>query len=424
MVPMQIESSSRTTLTKTGTPGVYKRGNRYVVVFRDPQGRQRKRSARTLAEARDLRSSLVADVKRGEYRALSRVTFAEYAPQWLATYQGRTSRGVRETTLDEYRREVGLDRDGNPTGTGAIRFFGRLRLAEIEPRHVKEYAAEVARRGVSTAAVRHALAPVKALLATALEEGLVRSNPAAGIRVSRPALEEADEDKVKALTPAELRALIDETEPDWRLFVELLARTGLRIGEAVALRWQDVDFARRRVKVRRRSYRGSFAPPKSRHGRRDVPLSKPLARSLAALWERQGRPDGERLVFPSERGTPLDPGKLAARVLRPAAQRAGVPWATWHTLRHTCATLLFQAGLNAKQVQVWLGHHSPSFTLDTYVHLLDADLPSGDILDNVLDRPGGNNGATRAPEKPRNRRVAGKGKSLQNPEIPKGAEAA
>ena len=69
------------------------------------------------------------------------------------------------------------------------------------------------------------------------------------------------------------------------------------------------------------------------------------------------------------------------RVFKPAARRAGVPWAGFHTLRHTCATLLFRRGLNAKQVQVWLGHHSPAFTLATYVHLLSDDLPDADLFE-------------------------------------------
>ena len=70
---------------------------------------------------------------------------------------------------------------------------------------------------------------------------------------------------------------------------------------------------------------------------------------------------------PSSRGVQLEP--------RPAAEEANAPWAGFHTFRHTCASLLFERGANAKQVQRWLGHHSPSFTLDTYVHLLDERLP-------------------------------------------------
>ena len=109
---MRKESLQPRRLAKTSTPGIFKRGSRYVVVFRDPQGKQRKRSARTLAEARELKATLTADVRRGEYRALSKVTFAEYAPEWIASYQGRTSRGIRPETLADYRADLGLDECG------------------------------------------------------------------------------------------------------------------------------------------------------------------------------------------------------------------------------------------------------------------------------------------------------------------------
>jgi hypothetical protein len=82
-----------------------------------------------------------------------------------------------------------------------------------------------------------------------------------------------------------------------------------------------------------------------------------------------------------------------SRVLKPAARRAGVPWAGFHTFRHTCATTLFRRGLNAKQVQVWLGHHSPAFTLATYVHFLADDLPDAAFLDDVTG-PGATPAAT------------------------------
>jgi integrase len=302
-------------LERTATPGIYKRGSRYVVVFRDPYGRQRKRAARTLAEARELKATFTADVKRGEYRALSKVTFVEYAGEWIDSYAGRTSRGIRDATRDDYRKTIEHE---------AIPFFGRMQLAAIEPADVKRYAQAVAARGVAPNTVRLALAPVKALLATAVEEGLIRSNPSAGLRLALGnGNGHEDEEHVKALTEEELGKLLEVIPPRWRLFFESLAQTGLRIGEAVALRWQDVDLSRRRVHVRRRYYRGSFGPPKSRYGRRDVPLSRRLRDELELLWLREEDVDG--LVFPSQAGTVLDAGNLMSRVLKPAARRAGVP---------------------------------------------------------------------------------------------------
>jgi integrase len=112
-----------------------------------------------------------------------------------------------------------------------------------------------------------------------------------------------------------------------------------------------------------------IGPLKSRYSRRDLPISRVLADRLAALDAAPGE-----LVFRSTTGTMLDPDNLATRVLAPACEAAGVAWASFHTFRHTVASRLFAEGRNVVQVQRWLGHHSPSFTLDTYVHLLDNDL--------------------------------------------------
>jgi integrase len=399
---MQHASSHDRRLVKTTTPGIYKRGGAYVVIFRDPNGRQRKRSARTLAEARDLKAALTADVRRGEYRALSKVTFAEYAVEWIGTYQGRTSRGIRPATLHDYRVRLGLDEEGTSTGRGAVSFFGQMRLSEVQPQDIRRFIAHTAARGIAANTIRLELAPVKALFATALEDGVVRSNPCAGVRIAT--VEQYDENgtpKVKAPRPDEYAAVLAALPDEWRLLFQFLGETGLRIGEAVALTWADIDFGACRLRVRRRWYRGSFGPPKSRYGRRAVPISADLARRLWAVRSDR-RPDDGALVFVSENGHMLDQSNLSARILKPAARAAGVPWLSFHCFRHYCATELFRRGLNAKQVQVWLGHHSAAFTLSTYVHLLPDDLP-----ESPFGMPsGGNKGATRATELDRNEKAS------------------
>jgi integrase len=377
----------------TTTPGIYRRGSRYVVRFRDPQGRQRQRSACTLAEARALKAALVADVRRGEYRALSRVSFADYAREWIAGYQGRTGRGIRPETLADYARDLELH---------ALPYFGRRLLAEIEPRDVKGFARTLADAGKAPATVRAVMAPVRALFATAVEEGLIRHNPAAGLRLAGGAARP----QPKALSPEELARLIEAMPAGQpRLIVRFLAATGLRSGELVALTWQDLDLAERRVHVRARIYRGRRDAPKSRYGIRQVPLSEQLARDLAAhRLASRFCADGDP-VFASEAGTPLDSSNFARRYLKPAAQAAGLldeegrPWPSYHTLRHTCASNLLRAGASPKQAQLWLGHHAAAFTLDTYTHLLPDDLPDGDILDRFGGVGGVNKGSTQAPEK-------------------------
>lgn len=373
-------------LEKTKVPGVYRRGGRYVVLYRDPYGRQRSRAAASLAEARLLKSALTAEVARGEYRALSGVTFADYLPEWLQSYAGRTSRGFREQTRQEYKRD--LERHALP-------FFGPLKLAEVEPRDVKRFIGQLIGLGLTSNSVRRRLAPVRALFATAVEDGLIRSNPTSRIRIPQsPADRPHDQEPAKALTEHELARLLAEVPEEWRLFVEFLAHTGLRFSEAIGLRWSDVDFEQQRLHVRRRLYHGVDAP-KSRYGRRDIPLAP---RMLAALQHHQTTTryeDYHDPVFATRTGTPLDYACLYNRVLKPAARRAGVPWVAFHTLRHTCATMLFRNGLNAKQVQMWLGHHSPAFTLAVYIHLLPDDLPDPRFLDTVTQPATGSTGARR-----------------------------
>jgi integrase len=414
---MQIASSQERRLVRTGTPGIYKRGSRYVVVYRDPSGRQRKRSARTLSEARDIKATLTADIRRGEYRTVRKVTFAEYAPEWIASYTGRTSRGIRPETLADYRHDLGLDEGGQPTGEGAVAFFGRMQLAAVEPQDIKRYAATLAARGLSPASVRNLLAPVRTLFATAFEDGLIRGNPTSRVRIVQPG-SGASEPKTQALTEDELRRLLAEIPDDWRLFFELLAHSGLRIGEFIALNWQDIDLGNRRLHVRRRLYKRRFDTPKSRYGVRTIPLTEKLAQ---ALWLRRGSAPHDAPVFPSATGTHLDPSNVAARILKPAAEQAGVPWAGFHTLRHTCATMLFRRGLNAKQVQGWMGHHSPAFTLSVYVHLLADDLPEVSILDTPS---GGNTGATAPTETGRDQASGEATETRLVPAEPRPAEAA
>ena len=210
--------------------------------------------------------------------------------------------------------------------------------------------------------------------------------------------------KAKALTEEELRRLLDELPDRWRLLFELMAHTGLRVGEVLALQWLHLDLGRRRVQVRRRWYRGTFAPPKSRFGRRDVPITEGMSR---ALWElrKQSRARDDELRAPVDLGDSpgrCEPGSSGAR---PGRETGGcavghLPYVAPHVRDDAVA----RHGLNAKQVQGWLGHHAASFTIDTYIHLLDDDLPDAGFLDGLAAQGNaeGNTKATRPTETTRN----------------------
>jgi integrase len=386
------------TLEKTQTPGVYRRGKSYMVTFR-VHGKQRKRYARTYAEARDLKATLTTDIRRGEHHELGRVTFEAFACEWIESYQRRTTRGFRESTRVGYRRTL---------ETKAVPFFSKRTayLSELEPRDVRAFVAwlfdeKAQKRELSVATVRSHVAAVKVLLATAIEDGLIRHNPATGVRISKPGAPTIERDGAetrRALDSDELGRFLRACSAEWEPFFLLLAMTGLRIGEALELRWRDVDFGTKRLRVRRQFYEGTVAPPKSKHGVRDIPLSPAM---LRLLWPRQGASD--ELVFVGPRGDRVDRAWLWRRVLEPARDAAGVPWATFQTFRHTCASILFAEGRNPKQVQMWLGHSDPGFTLRAYVHLIDDGLGDADFFDAAKWAPdGATHGATRGTEKQAN----------------------
>jgi integrase len=426
-------------LEKTRTPGVFRRGSRYVVAYRDENGRQRKRSARTYDDARLLKSKLVAAVADGEHNPLSRVKFAVYAREWVARYQGKGRRGFREGTRDDYRRD--LDRYIIPF------FDGRLRrtIEQITPRDVANFvavlcdetaqgervalerrAAQAMKDGVpvssiempaeiepvhlADATVRRILSPLRACMGSAMAEGLTRSNPTAGVAL--PARDEQrriddgtdeDTDDVKALTTDELVTFLAVAPERHRLLFRLLAATGLRISEAIALRRRDLtlDGDAPQVRVRRAYVKGRMGPPKSKYGRRAIPVDHDLVRELRAHLAASEWCDSDDLVFPALNGEPHHQENLRRRALKPTAEEAGVPWAGFHTLRHTCASRLFAAGRNAVQVQRWLGHHSPAFTMSVYVHLLDGDIGEP-LKSTVTASEGGNKVATAATGSARN----------------------
>jgi integrase len=377
-------------MKKTRTPGVYKRGSRYVFAYR-VDGKQRWESCRTLDEARRKKAARQTDVGRGEFEERSRITLHEYACEWIECYQGTGRRGFREETRSEYRALL--------DNYALSHFSSQVRLTDITPRHIASFVGWLCEQTKSSATkkepdrrvllsdktVRNALGPLKACLATARREGLIRHNPATDVALPHRARTDDDEERPRPFPRVEgsdgetvetMELVIEHVQEQHRLMFELLAATGLRRSELLVLegRHLALEGERPHVKVRQRVRRRRgeglvIGPLKSRYSKRDVPIPHGLADRLSAHDAAQ-----DELVFRSTAGSVLDPDNLATRVLVPACRAAGVEWAGFHTFRHTVASRLFADGRNVVQVQRWLGHHSASFTLDTYVHLLDTDL--------------------------------------------------
>jgi integrase len=373
------------------TPGIFRRHAKgcprkgrcdcaYVIVWRH-RGRQHTETHRTFAEAREAKGNRDA----GDRRPVARVGFEDYFEKWIESYAGRTARGFAERSRAIYRGHI---------EQLALPRWGTWRLADVEPADVRELFSALRDDGASTSTVKGLRAALSAMFATAVEDHLLRSNPVHGVRIPAATGGEPEEDRAKALTRAELALLLAALPAQWRLLFEFLTHTGLRISEAIGLTWRHLDLGTRpRLLVREQFYEGERHRLKSRHGRRDLPLSPGMAERLRAL-RRDSYGGGGAPVFATAKGTELSRPNVAGRVLKPAAIAAGfvidrddgepAAWVSFHTFRHTCASLLFDAGRNVKQVAEWLGHADPAFTLRTYVHLMDEGLGDAEFLDEAV----------------------------------------
>jgi integrase len=367
-----------------GHPGIFKRGNRYTARVKDGRGKTRRVNGRTIAEVDAKRSALRTDLLRGEFQPASAERFDSYARAWIETYPGRTARGFRDETRREYR--VMLERH-------AVPYFRSERLSNIDAAAIRSFIAHVS-PGRRPNTIRLALAPLRCLLADAAEQGVIRFNPARGVRVGSLA-RDVDE-PVRALDDQQRTAFMATVPEKYQLFTRFAFETGLRISELVELRYRDVDFAAGRVHVKRRYREGRVAKPKSRSGVRSIPLTPEMTR---LLWQHRKEAldasDGA-LVWPAAAGGHLDATSVA-RWCKKAADRAGVI-CTPHVWRHTCVTNLLRAGLSVKQAQVWAGHSSPTITLGIY-----ADAMAGEVAESPFATEGGNQVGTRAAETSRNR---------------------
>jgi integrase len=233
-------------------------------------------------------------------------------------------------------------------------------------------------RALADSTIRSTYTVLRAGLDGAVRDGLLARNPAAAVKrpgVERQEAQHLDRDDV-------VRLLNAAKGSRYHPALVLLASTGLRRGEAAALRWENVDLTNRTLRVAatvaRIDGKLTVTPPKTERSRRSVPLSGPVVDMLRTHQARQKRERlhaGDQwrengLVFPTEFGTQVDPRNLL-RTVQVAAEKAGLGSVVAHTLRHSAATAWLEGGIHVRAVADLLGHGSIAVTGDLYGHTED-----------------------------------------------------
>jgi integrase len=309
-------------------------------------------------------------IAAGIPRRVSGLTLGEYLPEWLEVCRKR----LRPKTFESYalcvhRIEMRL---------------GRVALVRLTPLMVQSAYARLEASGLASRTVFQTHAVLHRALDQALHWGLVKTNPTEVVAAPRPAQRE-----MMALSTQQLAVLLGSSRGSrWYPLWVVLGTAGLRIGEALGLKWGDVDLNTGRLQVKRalQRQRGRglvFVETKTPRSRRLIQLS---SIALEAFREQREHATGE-LVFPNRYGGPQESSSVTA-ALRVALNRASLPGIRVHDLRHTTATVLLEAGAHPKLVQELLGHSTVAFTLNTYSHVV-AGL-SGEAartIDRVLQLP-------------------------------------
>jgi integrase len=248
---------------------------------------------------------------------------------------------------------------------GAVRLFPKKTVERFEPGDVTAYIATQKKAGRAPKTISNHLIFLHGLFAFAVKRGWTIRNVVA--ETDRPRSEGVDPD-IRHIDQAELDALIAAVPDDTLGQIEpalylTAAMCGLRQGELVALRWQDVDWNAKLIRVRRNFTRGRFGTPKSRRSSRAVPMPAKVAAALRQRFKTSQFTGDTDLVFcHPETGAPYDASKLRKR-FKDAVKAAGIRPIRFHDLRHTFGTRMVAAGAPLRNIQEWMGHRDYKTTL-------------------------------------------------------------
>ncbi len=325
-------------------------------------GRRKTVYGATRKEVQDKLDRLKREMTQGLSALDERQTVGQYLATWHETIRSRIAPSSHQRYGDYIKH--------------LTTHIGQIKLVRLTPQQLQLCYARMLDGGLSKRTVNLAHTMFKQALGDAFTLELVPRNVAAMVkppRAVRPKITPMDEDQA--------RAFLDACKGERLEAMHVLAlTTGMRLGELLGLRWQDVDLARQTITVnqnmqRQRGVPGGFVPsePKTSHSRRTIGLTRLAADALARHWQQmQLEGHGGTLVFCTLSGGHYhNPRMIAGKWFNQLLDKAGLPHVfRYHDLRHTCATLLLSHGVNVKVVSEMLGHASVSITLNIYAHVL------------------------------------------------------
>ena len=305
-----------------------------------------------------------------------RTTIAEAAASFLEdAYAGR----ARTRTGSPYRLNV-VQQYEAIFRNYLLPALGRKMLAELRRQEIQALVDDLQAQGLAASTVRNAIKPLQVIYRRALRDEIVHKSPCSHLDLPQVT---SSRDRIAA--PDEARRLLSALRPDDVALWGCALYAGLRQSEIMGLRWTDIDFERGLLHVRRAIDRRNRIEqtPKTKAGERRVPLAATLRVMLEDHREITRRTEG--LIFGVTPTTPFTDSAVRKRA-RNAWRRAGMAPIGLHECRHSYASLLIAAGVNAKAISTYMGHASIETTFDVYGKLMPGNAAeAGAMLDRLLD---------------------------------------
>jgi len=344
-------------------------------VFDARTGRRLRKTFPTHAAAKAWRQDSAVALREGRMRAPTGETLDQAAGVWV---EGARAGAVHNRSGDPYKPSAIRAYEQN-LRLRVLPALGRKRLHEIRRADLQALVDELVSEGTSPAVVMTTLLPLRAIFRRAVARGDLGVNPTSGLEM--PAVRSRRD---RIVSPADAERLLAALDPEDRPLWATALYAGLRRGELVALRWEDVSLAEGTIRVERGwdAIEGEIAP-KSREGRRKVPVHAGLRDHL--LDQRMSRADDAVRVFGS-----LSQVRRQAERAQERWRGAGLEPLTLHEGRHTYASFMIAAGVNAKALSTFMGHANIAITLDLYGHLMPgSQAEAASLLEGYLARAGG-----------------------------------
>ena len=344
---------------------IRKRRGKWVVDYRDGADIRRWVTCNTRRDAEHVLADRMRATGEQPRPAVDpNISVAAYAEHWLSV----VASSLKHRSLISYQGSVERH---------IVPILGGIRLRRLHRMQIKDFLALKLSSGLARRTVALLHATLRAMLSGAVDDGILLANPAnklgRTLRLGTP--KAALQEEIKAFTREQLHLFLEtakQRRPRLSCFFLLLARTGMRLGEGLALQWNDLDFKNREIRVARSLWRGRIETPKSGYGR-TVDMSEQLAMGLKALRAeraaetlKHGWAGVPPWLFGTPDARPLHPSWVQA-AFKSVLKAADLPkHFSPHCLRHTFASLLLQQGESPVYIQRQLGHASIQLTVDIY----------------------------------------------------------